>query len=74
MVSSIISMERETTSERRLKRANQWKLTAVVLLALISPVFTDVMFVDRQGAVIRGVIVGTIEQDVPVFQACQQLV
>jgi hypothetical protein len=44
-------------------------LAAVVLLALISQVFADVMLADWQGAVIRGIIVGTIKPDVLVFQA-----
>jgi hypothetical protein len=43
-----------------LEAGNPMTLAAVVLLALISPIFADVMFAEWQGAVIRGVIVGTI--------------
>lgn len=49
-------------------------LTAVVLLDLIREVFADVMFADRQSAVVRLIVVGAVKQDFPSLQALQQAV
>ena len=49
-------------------------LTAVVLFDLISKVFADVMFANWQSALIRAIIVGAIEQDIPSFKPFEQTV
>jgi hypothetical protein len=49
-------------------------LTAVVLFDPISKVFADVMFANWQSALIRAVIVGAIQLDIPSFQPFRQAV
>jgi len=49
-------------------------LTAVVLFDPISKVFADVVFANWQSALIRAIIVGAIEQDIPSFKPFQQTV
>jgi hypothetical protein len=49
-------------------------LATVVLLDLPGEVFADVMFADRQGAAVRGVIIGAIKQDFPGLQPLQQAI
>ena len=49
-------------------------LTAVVLFGLPSLVFADVVLADRQGAVVRAVIIGAKEKNVPAFQTVEKTV
>ena len=47
-------------------------LTTVVLLDLVGEVLADMMFADRQSAVVGLVIVGAIKLDIPGFQPRKQ--
>ena len=49
-------------------------LTAVVLFDSVGQILADVVFADRQSAIIGLIIVGAVKQDFPGFQALKQTV
>ena len=57
-----------------LEAGKPMALAAVVLFDAIGLILADIMPSVRQGAFVRLIIVGAIEQDFPEFQPCEQAV